>query len=190
VTAAYQQDEAEEAALGSRRGDALPAELARPRGPRSQIEEAMRRLEAQAKADAAAERARRAAAEAERRRTGQENVAAKSPTPIEEDSRRQSPAEFYGSRAAYHAYQQQGVGLLWQRTSQRGRGVSDHLGLLTFTDATHDKQQAATLAQATLTTLAQAGMEQPKDESGDVPLIPATLDNGYYSEGAVQRWRP
>ena len=29
VTAAYQQDEAEDAALGSRRGDALPAEVAR-----------------------------------------------------------------------------------------------------------------------------------------------------------------
>ena len=29
VTAAYQQDEAEDAALGSRRGDELPAELAR-----------------------------------------------------------------------------------------------------------------------------------------------------------------
>jgi hypothetical protein len=29
-------------------------------------------------------------------------------------------------------------------------------------------------------------MEQPKDESGDIRLIPATLDHGYYSEGAVQ----
>src|SRR5437870_5250968 len=53
-------------------------------------------------------------------------------------------------------------------------------------DATNDKQQAAPLAQATLTTLAQAGMEQPKDASGDVHLLPATLENGYYSEGAVQ----
>ena len=54
------------------------------------------------------------------------------------------------------------------------------------TDAPNDKQQAAPLAQAPLTTLAQAGIELPKDEAGDVQLIPATLDNGYYSEMAVQ----
>ena len=41
------------------------------------------------------------------------------------------------------------------------------------------------MAQATLATLAQAGIERPKDESGAVQAIPATLDNGYYSEAAV-----
>src|SRR5437870_1455536 len=71
VTAASQQDEAEEAALGSRRGDALPAELARREDRIAKIEEAMRRLEAQAQAEAEAGRARRADAEAERRRRGQ-----------------------------------------------------------------------------------------------------------------------
>src|SRR5881296_1505516 len=71
VNAAYQQDEAEEAALGSRRGDELPAELARREDRVAKIEEAMRRLEAQAKAEAEAERTRRAEAKAERRRTGQ-----------------------------------------------------------------------------------------------------------------------
>jgi hypothetical protein len=54
------------------------------------------------------------------------------------------------------------------------------------TDATHDKQPAAPLAQATRATLAQAGMEQPKDEAGAVRLIPATLDHGSSSAGAVQ----
>jgi len=43
VTAAYQQDEAEDAALGSRRGDALPAELARREQRLATIEAAMRR---------------------------------------------------------------------------------------------------------------------------------------------------
>src|SRR5213080_4810797 len=71
VTQASQQDEAEEAALGSRRGDELPAELARREERLSKIEAAMRRLEAQAKAEAQAERQRRAEAEAERARTGQ-----------------------------------------------------------------------------------------------------------------------
>src|SRR5712691_1722311 len=70
VTAAYQQDEMEEAALGSRRGDELPAELARREQRLATIEAAMRRLEAQAKAEAEAERQRRTAAEAERQRSG------------------------------------------------------------------------------------------------------------------------
>src|SRR3989475_2726184 len=70
VTQAYQQDEAEEAALGSRRGDELPAELARREDRLATIEAAMHRLEAQAKAEAEAERQQHAAADAERQRTG------------------------------------------------------------------------------------------------------------------------
>jgi hypothetical protein len=54
------------------------------------------------------------------------------------------------------------------------------------TDATNDKEQAEPLAQATLATLAQAGIESPKNEAGAAQAIPATLDNGYYSEAAVQ----
>jgi hypothetical protein len=59
VTAASQQDEAEDAVLGSRRGDELPAELARREDRLATIEAAMRRLEARAKAEADAERQRR-----------------------------------------------------------------------------------------------------------------------------------
>src|SRR3989442_10520130 len=70
VTQAYQQDAAEEAALGSRRGDELPAELARREDRLVKIEAAMQRLEAHAKVEAEAARQRRAEAEAERSRTG------------------------------------------------------------------------------------------------------------------------
>src|SRR5213595_1084028 len=70
VTQAQQQDESDDAALGSRRGDELPAELKRREDRLARIESAMRRLEAQAKAEAEAERKRRAEAEAERIRTG------------------------------------------------------------------------------------------------------------------------
>ena len=52
VTQAYQQDAEDDAALGSRRGDELPAELARREDRLATIEAAMRRLEAQAKAEA------------------------------------------------------------------------------------------------------------------------------------------
>ena len=41
-------------------------------------------------------------------------------------------------------------------------------------------------AQATLTNLAQAGLERPKDEAGITQALPVTLDNGYYSEAAVE----
>src|SRR5215475_5094193 len=70
VTQAYQQDAEDDAALGSRRGDELPAELARREDRMATIEAAMRRLEARAKAEAEAERQRRAEAEAKRQRRG------------------------------------------------------------------------------------------------------------------------
>src|SRR3989449_8900246 len=66
VTQASQQDEADEAALGSRRGDELPAELARREERLTKIDAAMRRLEAPAKAEGHGERQGRAGAAAER----------------------------------------------------------------------------------------------------------------------------
>src|SRR2546428_1881664 len=83
VTQAQQQDESDDAALGSRRGDELPAELQRREDRLARIEAAMRRLEAQAKAEADDERKRRAAAEAERMRTAKPRRG-KEPKPGEE----------------------------------------------------------------------------------------------------------
>ena len=71
VTQASRQDEAEDAALGSRRGDELPAELARREDRLATIEAAMQRLEARAKA------------EAERQRTGKKRRG-KTPKPVDE----------------------------------------------------------------------------------------------------------
>src|SRR5438128_12561774 len=53
------------------------------------------------------------------------------------------------------------------------------------TDASNDKQQAEPVAQATLATLSQAGIEGPKDEFGTPQPIPATLDTAYDRETAV-----
>jgi hypothetical protein len=83
VTQAFQQDEADEAALGSRRGDELPAELARREKRLAAIEAAMQRLEGQAKAEAEAERQRRAEADAERERTGHKRHG-RAPKPVQE----------------------------------------------------------------------------------------------------------
>jgi transposase len=184
VTAAYQQDEAEEAALGSRRGDELPAELTRREERVAKIEEAMRRLEAEAKAEADAERERRADADAERRRTGQKRRG-KVPKPIEETPDDKAQLSFTDPELQIMRMPNKG----WDYCGNAQASVDGACQIILacdVTDATNDKQQAEPLAQATLATLAQAGIEQPKDESGDVQLIPATLDNGYYSEGAVQ----
>ena len=55
-----------------------------------------------------------------------------------------------------------------------------------MTDASHDKQQAEPVAQATLANLAQAGIERRQDELGLTQAIPATLDNGSDREAAVE----
>src|SRR5438270_5712484 len=70
VTRAYHQDAEDDAALGRRQGDELPAELTRREARLTTIEAALQRLEARAKAEAEAEGQQRATAEAERQRTG------------------------------------------------------------------------------------------------------------------------
>ena len=184
VTQAYQQDEADDAALGSRRGDELPAELARREERLARIEAAMRRLAAQAKAEAEAERQRRADAEAERQRTGRKRRG-KAPTPVEEspDDKAQSNCtdpELHLMRTTNKGWEYCG------NAQARVDGACQIIVACDVTAAANDKQQAEPLAQATLATLTQAGLERPKDEAGTVQAIPATLDNGYDSETAVQ----
>jgi transposase len=183
VMQAYQQDEADDAALGSRRGDELPAELARREDRLRTIEAAMRRVEEQAKAEADAERQRRAEAEAERRRTGQKRRG-KAPKPIDETPADKAQSNF--SDPALRIMQTNNKG--WDSCGNAQVSVEGAYQIILasdVTDAANDKQQAEPVAQATLATLAQAGIERPKDEAGAAQSIPATLDNGYDSEAAV-----
>jgi hypothetical protein len=184
VTQAYQQDEAEDAALGSRRGDALPAELARRADRLGRIEAAMRRLEAQAKAEADAERKRRVDAEAERQRTGKTRRG-KAPQPVEDtpDDKAQSTLtdpELPIMRTTNKGWEYCG------NAQARVDGACQIIVACAVTDASHDTQQAEPVAQATLANLAQAGMKRQQDELGRTHAIPATLDNGYDSEAAVE----
>lgn len=184
VTEAYQQDEAEEAALGSRRGDELPAELARREERVARIEAAMRRLEAQAKAEADAERQRRAAAEAERQRTGKKRRGPP-PNPVEETPDDKAQSNF--TDPELHIMRTNNKGWDYCGNAQASvDGACQIILACDVTEASNDKQQAEPLAQATRATLAQAGIERPTDESGTTQAIPATLDNGYYSEAAVE----
>jgi hypothetical protein len=184
VTQAHQQDESDDAALGSRRGDELPAELARREDRLARIEAAMRRLEAQAKAEADDERQRRADAEVERQRTGQTRRG-KAPTPVEDRPDDKAQSNF--TDPDLHIMRTNNKG--WEYCGNAQASVDGACQIILACDvveATNDKQQAEPMAQATLTTLAQAGIERAKDAAGALQAIPATLDNGYYSEMAVQ----
>ena len=184
VTQAYQQDAAEEAALGSRRGDELPAELARREERLTKIEAAMRRLEAQAKAEADAERQRQAAAEAERQRTGKKRRG-KAPQPVEDTPNDKAQSNF--TDPELHIMRTNNKG--WDYCGNAQASVDGAYQIILacdVTEAANDKQQAEPVAQATLANLAQAGIERPKDALGTTQAIPATLDNGYYSEAAVK----
>jgi Transposase DDE domain len=184
VTRAYQQDEADDAALGSRRGDELPTELARREQRLVSIEAAMRRLEAQAKREAEEARKRRAEAEADRKRTGQARHG-KAPQPVEDtpDDKAQSNC----TEPELHIMRINNKG--WEYCGNAPVSVDEACQIIVacdVSDASNDKQQAEPLAQATLATLAAARIALPTEESGATKAIPATLDNGYYSEAAVQ----
>ena len=184
VMHAYQQDEAEEAALGSRRGDELPAELARREARLAKIEAAMRRLEAEAKAEADAERQRCLEADAERQRSGKKR---RGQAPKEIDETPADKAQMSFTDPALHIMQTNNKG--WDYCGNAQASVDGAYQIIVacdVTDATNDKQQAEPMGQAILETLKQAEMALPRNEAGEVHAIPATLDSGYYSEAATQ----
>src|ERR1700758_3416703 len=124
----------------------------------------MQRLEAQAKTEAEAERQRRAEAEAERKRTGQQRRG-KAPKPVEETPDAKAQMSF--TDPELHIMQTNNKG--WEYCGNAQVSVDGACQIILacdVTDASNDKQQAEPVAQATLATLAQAGIERPKDESG------------------------
>src|SRR5439155_7935963 len=174
VTQAYQQDEADDAVLGSRRGDELPAELARREDRVARIEAAMRRLEARAKAEADVERQRRAAADAERQRTGQTRRG-KAPQPVEDTPDDKAQSNLTDPELPIMRTTNKG----WDYCGNAPASVDGACRIILacdVTDASNDKQQAEPVAQATLANLAQAGIERRQDELGITQAIPATLD--------------
>src|SRR5256714_13942922 len=80
---AQSQDEAEDAALGARRGDELPQELRFREQRLARIQQAKERLEQQARDEAETERQRRAEAE-EQGRQGQRHAGGRAAKPISE----------------------------------------------------------------------------------------------------------
>jgi transposase len=183
VTRASQQDAEDEAALGSRRGDELPAELARREARLATIEAAMQRLEARAQATAEAERQQRAAAEAERQRTGTRRRG-KVPKPVQETPDDRAQTNFTDPELQIMRTNNKG----WEYCGNAQVSVDAACQIIVACDVTaeaNDKQQAAPMAQRTMAHLEQAGMARPTDTTGAVQKIPATYDSGYYSEAAA-----
>jgi transposase len=183
VTQAYQQDAQDDAALGSRRGDELPAEWARRENRLATIEAAMQRLEARAKAEAEAERKRRADAEAERQRTGQTRRG-RAPPEVDETPEDKAQMSFTDSELGIMQTNNKG----WDYCGNAQVSVDGAHQIIVACDVTaeaNDKQQALPMAHLTVAHLEQAGIERPKDAAGVVQKIPATYDSGYYSEAAA-----
>ena len=183
VTQAQQQDESDDAALGSRRGDELPAERTRREDRLARIESAMRRLEAQARAAADAERKRRAEAEAERMRAGKPRRG-QEPKPVDESPSEKAQSNF--TDPELHIMPPNNKG--WDDCGNAQASVDETCQIIVscdVTDARNDTQQAEPMGQATLSTLGQAGIELLRDDTGASQAIPATLDSGYDSEAAV-----
>jgi transposase len=184
VTQASQQDAEDDAALGSRRGDELPAELARREDRLATIEAAMRRLEARAKAEAEAERQRRAEAEAERQCTGKPR---RGRAPKEVDETPGDKAQMSFTDPELHIMQTNNKG--WDYCGNAQASVDGAYQIIVACDVTtetNDKQQAVPMAQLTLAYMEQAGIEQPQDATGAAQKIPGTYDSGSYSEAAAE----
>ena len=183
VTQAYQQDAEDDAALGSRRGDALPAELARRAARLGTIEAAMQRLEARAKAEARAERQRRAEAEAERQRTGKTR---RGRAPKEGDETPDDKAQMRCTDPELPIMQTNNRG--WDDCGNAQASVDGADQIIVACDVTaeaNDKQHAVPMTQLTAAYLEQAGIERPKDTAGVAQKIAGTYDSGYYSEAAA-----
>jgi transposase len=176
-------DAADEAALGTRRGDELPEEMCRRQDRLAVIEAAMKRLEAEAKAEADAERQRRADDEAERQRTGTKRRG-REPGPIVETPSDKAQTNFTDPELSIMRMANKG----WEYCGNAQASVDGTCQIIVaydVTDQCNDKQQAAPMAAATRTGLEAAGIAPGRDETGVRPLIPAALDSGYFSEAAV-----
>jgi len=180
---AQQTDAQEDAALGSRRGDELPAELHRREQRLAVIGAARRRLEDQARAEAQAERQRRAEVEAERQRTGQKRRG-KEPKPVSEVPDDKAQTSF--TDPDLRVMKQSNKGWDYSGNAQVSVDATCQIIVACFvTAAANDQQQAVPLAQATSDNLAAAGIAWPRDEAGAARKVPATADSGYFSAAAV-----
>ena len=180
---AQQTDAAEDAVLGSRRGDELPDELAFREQRLAKILEAKQRLEEQAKVAAQAERQRRVEAEAEWERAGKKRPG-KEPGPISEVPDDKAQTNFTDPELKIMPQSNKS----FEYSGNAQVVVDDACQIIMACDVvlqTNDKQQAVPLAQKALANLLEAGIKRPTDATGAVQKILSVADTGYFSAVAV-----
>jgi transposase len=180
---AQQTDAAEDAALGSRRGDELPDELRFREERLAKILQAKARLEAQATAAAAAERQRRAEAEQQRQQEGRPH-GGRPPGPIPEVPDAKAQTNFTDPELKIMPQPNKG----WEYSGNAQVVVDDACQIIMACDVvieTNDKHQAVPMAQQALANLAAAGIARPVAAAGGVQPIVSLEDSGYFSAKAV-----
>lgn len=177
-------DAEQDAALGSRRGDELPAELQRREERIAKIQAAKARLEAEAQARAAAEQRERDAATAQREAEGKTRRG-KEPAPVDPTPEDKTQANFTDPDAKIMKRSNKGFDYCY---NAQATVDAEHQIIVAaeVTAAANDKQQAVPLAQATVENLAVAGIALPRDAQDQPQPIPNTADSGYFSEANVQ----
>jgi transposase len=180
---AEQVDAEQDAALGSRRGDELPAERKRREDRLAKIREAKARLEAEARVEAEAEQRRRDAEQAEREAEGRKRRG-KEPAPVDFTPDDKAQTNFTDPEAKIMKPSNKGFDY-----SFNAQAVVDAENQIIVaaevTREANDKQQAVPMARAALDNLQAAGIERPTSADGTLVPIPNTADAGYFSEKAV-----
>lgn len=181
LKAQQQTDEAEDAALGSRRGDELPDELAFREQRLAKIQEAKKRLEEQARAEAQRQRQQWQEEEAERLNEGKKPRQPKtfSETPDDKAQTNFTDPETKIMPQANKSFEYSG---------NAQAVVEDACQIIVaafVVMASNDKQQAVPMAEQALANLEAAGIERLRDEQGKAAKIISLEDSGYFSEKAV-----
>ena len=181
---AEEADAEQDAALGSRRGDELPAELKR-RGDRLvKIREAKARLEAEARVAAAEEQSRRDDEQARREAEGRKRRG-KVPAPVDLTPEDKAQTNFTDPEAKIMKQPDKGFDY-----SYNAQAVVDAEAQIIvaaeLTNQANDKRQGVPMGRAALENLEAAGIERPKGADGTPIPIPNTADTGYFSEKAIE----
>jgi transposase len=180
---AQQTDEAEDAALGSRRGDELPTELAFREERLAKILDAKKRLEEQAKAAALEEKQRRVEAEQQRQQEGRHG-GGRPPGPIQEVPDDKAQTNFTDPDLKIMPQNNKG----WEYSGNAQAVVDDACQIIMAADVvieSNDKRQAVPMAAQALANLEAAGIARRVDAAGNVQKIISLEDSGYFSAEAV-----
>jgi transposase len=177
-------DAEQDAALGSRRGDELPAGLKRREDRLAKICEARARLEAEARTRAEEEQRRRDEAQARRQAEGRRRRG-KGPAPIDPTPEEKAQTNFTDPEAKIMKQSNKGFDYSYNAQAVVD-GANQIIVAAEVTRAANDKEQAMPMAQAALNNLDAAGIEPPKGADGTPTPIPNTADTGYFSERAAE----